>query len=201
MRTKLVLMSFLTFCLMATNVFAQNRWGIMGGVNFNTSVSSTESFKWSPGGYIGGLYDIQLTKSWYIQPQLLFSYEENDPKGMQLNAFNSQYALTLPVLVSFKVEMSKALALRISAGPYVQYALFGRNKELYADASGKNPYTKLGWWHHDLGEHFTYGLKGGLALEGKHFFTFVDCKYSLKSSPLNYGGHGLTLSAGIGYKF
>lgn len=29
MKTKLVLMSFVTFCLMATTAVAQNRWGIM----------------------------------------------------------------------------------------------------------------------------------------------------------------------------
>ena len=52
-----------------------------------------------------------------------------------------------------------------------------------------------------FGNHFTYGLKGGVSVEHKHWFVSMDCKYSLKTNFVNYGGHGLTLSAGIGYKF
>lgn len=179
---------------------AQNRWGVMGGANLSTS--SAKDFKWKAGGYIGGLYDIRLSGSWYIQPQLLFLYEENDSKDKaSYRAFYSQYALTLPVLASFKINMDDALALRINAGPYLQYALFGRDRRNYSDESGKNIQTGLGWWHADFGDRFTYGLKAGLSLEGKHWFGTIDCKYSLKKNFVNYEGHGLSLSAGIGYKF
>lgn len=172
----------------------------MGGANLSTT--SSEGFKWRLGGYVGGLYDIQLSNSWYIQPQLQFSYEENESKDKaSAKAFYSQYALTLPVLASFKVNLSDALALRINAGPYLQYALFGRDRHCYSDESGKNVQGGLGWWHADFSDHFTYGLKAGLALEGKHWFGIIDCKYSLKKSFVNYDGHALTLSAGIGYKF
>lgn len=188
MRTKLLLLSFLTLCLTVTTSFAQNRWGIMGGANLSTS--SARDVKWRPGGYIGGLYDIKLSDSWYIQPQLLFTYEETKSKGkVQTDAFLSQYSLTLPILASFKVQLDDAFALRINAGPYIQYALFG-NEQKYGE-----------WWHADFSDHFTYGLKGGVALEHKHWFLSLDCKYSLKKSFLNNEGHGLTLSAGIGYKF
>ena len=186
MRKKFILILFSFFITLP--LLAQNHWGIMGGANLSTTTA--EGFKWRAGGYVGGLYDVQLSESWYVQPQLLFSYEENKSKNVsKTDVFFSQYALTLPVLASFRVRLSDAFFMRVNAGPYVQYALFGNQQE-YGE-----------WWHADFGDHFTYGLKGGLALESKHWFGTIDCKYSLKKSFVNYDGHGLTFSAGIGYKF
>lgn len=189
MKSTFLRVSLMTLCLMASiTSFAQNRWGIMSGVNLSTS--SAKDFGWRTGGYVGGLYDIRLTDSWYIQPQLLFSYEANKREAGALpKFFRSQYALTLPVLASFKVQMSDDFSLRINAGPYVQYAMFG-NEQKYGE-----------WWHADFGDHFTYGLKGGLAAEYRRWFFSADCKYSLRKSFLNADGHGLTLLLGLGYKF
>jgi hypothetical protein len=172
--------------VIAFSATAQSHWGVISGANFSTS--SAKNTGWRTGGYVGALYDILLGNSWYIQPQLLYSYEENEKKdGSNLY---SQHAFTLPVLASFKVRLNDAFSMRINAGPYLQYAMFGRNKEKWG-----------GWWHADFGDHFTYGLKGGIALEHKHCFFSMDGKYSLKKSFLNNEGHGLTLSVGIGYKF
>lgn len=74
MKTKLLLMSLVALCFMVTTSFAQNRWGIIGGANLPTSTAHSSGLwsafdsKWKAGGYIGGLYDIQLNSSWYIQP-------------------------------------------------------------------------------------------------------------------------------------
>ncbi|EOS15155.1 porin family protein [Phocaeicola sartorii] len=197
---KIYISVFFFFLISVFHISAQNRWGIIGGANLSTS--SAKDFGWRTGGYIGGLYDIRLSESWYIQPQLLYSYEENSTKdNSHIDIFYSQHALTLPVLASFKVPLSDAFSLRINVGPYIQYALFGRNGRSSIDMNGEVIPKKLGWWHADFGDHFTYGLKGGLALEHRHLFLSMDCKYSLKKSFLNYDGHGTTLSVGIGYKF
>lgn len=213
MKTKLVWTALVICCLTATTAVAQNRWGIMGGVNMSTSsskgfgwqadgsVGGLYNFGWRAGGYIGGLYDIRLTDSWYIQPQLLYAYEENQTKGTSpVDVFYSRHSLVLPVLASFRIPLSREWALRINAGPYVQYDLFGRNRLGYSDENG-SVRTGLGWWHADFGKRFTYGVKGGITLEHNHWFVSFDGKYSLKKSFLNANGHGLTLSAGIGYKF
>lgn len=213
MRIKLLLASLVTFCSMATTTFTQNRWGIIGGGNLSTSTAHSSEWssvdsKWRGGGYIGGLYDIRLNDSWYIQPQLIFSYEVDRAKYLSgkkvsddLDVSARTYSLTLPVLASFKVNLNDALSLRINAGPYVQYALFGRDRTLSFDESSKqsHSYTSnldLSFWN-----RFTCGLKGGVSLEQKHWFFSVDTKYSLMRSDLNHNGHSLTLSAGIGYKF
>ncbi|EKC73382.1 protein containing Asparagine synthase domain protein, partial [human gut metagenome] len=53
---------------------AQNSWGIVGGGLFSKSLSRDARF--SLGGYAGGMYDVHVKNSWYVQPQLLFTYEE-----------------------------------------------------------------------------------------------------------------------------
>lgn len=203
MKTKLVLMSFVTFCLMATTAVAQNRWGIMGGGLMSKSTVDGSYFR--GGGYIGTLYDIKVSDSWFIQPQLLFNYEEFRTHGAKYVSsdtdFYSKFSVDLPVLVSFKVMLGSQTNLRINAGPYVSMALFGRKRETYIKGPENLPHVGLGTWGMSVGDRITYGVKGGLSLETKHFFYSVDCKYSLGKHELFQNGHGLTLSAGIGYKF
>lgn len=212
MKQKGIIMLILVICSLIAS--AQNRWGLMAGANLSTSTAhssdpwSAFDSKWKAGGYIGGLYDIQLNDSWYIQPQLIFSYEVDRAKYLSgkkvsddLDVSARMYSLTLPVLASLKVNLNDALSLRINAGPYLQYALSGRDRTLSFDESSKqsHSYTSnldLSFWN-----RFTCGLKGGVSLEQKHWFFSVDAKYSLMRSDLNHNGHSLTLSAGIGYKF
>ncbi len=212
MKTRLLLLSLLTLCLTVSNSFAQNRWGIIGGVNLSTStahdVGSWSKFdsKWRTGGYVGGLYDIRLHESWYIQPQLVFSYEvdrteyvDGKKTSGNVDVSTRMYSLTLPILASFKVDLHNDLALRISAGPYLQYAMFGKDRTLFGEGSKQQVYTSswsMGFW-----KHFICGVKGGISLERNHWLFSVDSKYSLMRHSLNHHGHGLTLSAGIGYKF
>ena len=77
MKAKLLFLMSL-FMIVVFSAAAQNRWGVVGGVNLSTT--SAKGFKWRAGGYVGGLYDIRLSESWYIQPQLILTYEENDSK-------------------------------------------------------------------------------------------------------------------------
>ena len=184
---------------MALSANAQNQWGVIGGVNMSTS--SAENMKWKVGGYVEALYDIRLSDSWYLQPQLIYSYEENETKAVQgFSDFCSQHALTLPVLASYKVGLGDNDALRISAGPYLQYAMFGRYRSIVIDDK-ENARQSLEWWHSSFGDRFTYGIKGGIGYEHGHFMLNADCKYSLRKSFLNNDGHGLSLSVGVGYKF
>jgi len=195
---KLLIISILALSA-ALSASAQNRFGIMGGVNMSNT--STEGFSWRTGGYLGGLYDIQLTPSWYVQPQLIFSYEENKSKGnSSLDGFYSQYAVTLPVLASYNIGLGGSTSLRINAGPYLQYAMFGRDYQQMIYDNNKTA-TAKGWWHQDFSDHFTYGVKTGLSLDFNHVFVSADYKYSLRKSMLNADGHGSTFSIGLGYKF
>ncbi|MCD7923773.1 MAG: PorT family protein [Bacteroides sp.] len=203
MRIKLFLVSLVTLCLMATTTFAQNRWGIMGGGLMSKSTVDGSYFR--GGGYIGGLYDIKVSDSWFIQPQLLFNYEEYRTDGAKYVSshtdFYSKFSVDLPVMASFNVAIGSHTNLRINAGPYISMALFGRERAACIKGPENLPHVGLGTWGMSVGDRITYGVKGGLSLETKHFFYSVDCKYSLNKHQLFQDGHGLTLSAGIGYKF
>ncbi len=191
-----LLLGIALLCL-AIPSLAQSRFGILGGGSLSTS--SAKDSKVKPGYFVGGLYDIKVCDNFYIQPQLLFSYEENELKNTE-TGFYSQYGLTLPVLASFKVNLDNGLSLRFNAGPYLKYALFGHDKHTVIFSDNKESVAQ-GWWHQDFGDHFTYGVKAGLSLEAKHLFYFIDGKYSLKKNMLNFYGHGYTVNLGLGYKF
>lgn len=195
MKIKQILLCMLLACFVIPS-FAQNRWGIVGGGLF--SKSTTKEARFRLGGYAGGTYDINIHDSWYIQPQLLFTYEEfstNTELGPDF--FVSKYNLDLPVLASYNIALSNKWNLRINAGPYLSYAMFGKERAI--DYSyGKSMHSSLGWWSHDFLDRFTYGGKAGISLESEHFIYTIDGKCSLRKKPF---GRGISLSAGVGYKF
>lgn len=179
---------------------AQNSFGLMGGVN--SSTSSTKDVGWRTGGFIGGYYDISFTDWFSLQPRLILSYQENQykenlllPSG-QSSRFFSQWNITLPVLASFKFQLASETTLRLNAGPYVQYAVFGRDRQQVSPTE-----SRLGWWHHSFKDKLTYGAQIGAQLNYKQFFGTIDYKHSLKRSPLNMDGFENTWQVGIGYKF
>ena len=76
------ILATIVILLGATTVNGQSGLGLMGGVN--TSTSTADDVKWRVGGFIGGLYDIQFNDWFYLQPRLVFSYQENLPDELWL---------------------------------------------------------------------------------------------------------------------
>lgn len=182
------------YILSTIAVSAQNEYSVFGA--FNMSTSSASKVKTNVGGSVGALYNLRLTDSWWVQPRLVLGYQENESKSdAQVDAFASQWVVTLPLLMSFKTDISPAWALRINAGPYLQYAVFGRNKKATNDG------YVLGWWHLNFGNHFTYGGQIGLSACYGKWMGLIDFKHSLHRSTLNLGGFENTVSVGLGYNF
>lgn len=195
MKIKQILLCMLLACFILP-ASAQSRWGIVGGGLFSKSLSHDARF--TLGGYAGGTYDIKINNSWYIQPQLLFSYEEFRTKtDLGTDLFFSKFNLDLPLLASYNVALNNKWNLRINAGPYLSYAMFGRDKTIDY-IYGEKMHSSLGWWHQDFLDHFTYGAKAGISFEAGHFVYTIDGKCSLRKKPF---GRGISLSAGVGYKF
>lgn len=195
MKIKQILLCMLLACFLLP-ASAQHRWGIVGGGLFSKSLSKDASF--SLGGYAGGTYDIRLSGSWYFEPQLLFTYEEFRTKShLGTDFFFSKFNLELPLLASYNIALSNRWNLRVNAGPYLSYALFGRDKTIDYSYGGEM-HSSLGWWHEDFLDHFAYGGIAGISLESAHFVYTVGGKCSLRKKPF---GRGVSLSAGVGYKF
>ena len=184
---KKIVMTLCAF-LLALSVNAQKGFGLMGGVNVSTS--SADYMDWRVGGFIGGLYNIQLKNNFYLQPRLVLSYQENQ----RTPEFYSQWNVSIPVLASYRMKMSECTALRLNAGPYVQYAVFGREKPFLNDGA-------LGWWHMDFSDKITYGGQVDVQFEYKKFFATLDYKHSFRRSKLNMDGYENTIRLGVGYKF
>ena len=180
MKIKQILLCMLLACFILP-ASAQNSWGIVGGGLFSKSLSRDARF--SLGGYAGGMYDVHVKNSWYVQPQLLFTYEEFRSKTrLGTDSFFSKFNLELPILASYNVALNNKWNLRINAGPYLSYAMFGRDKSIdYAYGNGMH--SSLGWWHQDFPDHFTYGGRAGVSLESEHFIYTIDGKCSLRKRP------------------
>lgn len=150
MKIKQILLCMLLACFILP-ASAQNSWGIVGGGLFSKSLSRDARF--SLGGYAGGMYDVHVKNSWYVQPQLLFTYEEFRSKTrLGTDSFFSKFNLELPILASYNVALNNKWNLRINAGPYLSYAMFGRDKSIdYAYGNGMH--SSLGWWHQDFPDH------------------------------------------------
>lgn len=135
MKIKQILLCMLLACFILP-ASAQNSWGIVGGGLFSKSLSRDARF--SLGGYAGGMYDVHVKNSWYVQPQLLFTYEEFRSKTrLGTDSFFSKFNLELPILASYNVALNNKWNLRINAGPYLSYAMFGRDKSIdYAYGNG-----------------------------------------------------------------
>lgn len=177
---------------------AQNNLGVFGNLSLSTSSSSGAQTK--AGGGFGMLYDINVAENLSVQPRLMLSYQEYERKqasmrqGLYQSPYYSQWNVTVPVLASYKFRLSDALNLRIGAGPYIQYAAFGRNKTLTTGGE------KLGWWHESFGQHLSFGLQGGLELDYGRWFLLVDGSHSLVKRKITLDGHATTTSLSIGYR-
>ena len=121
MKIKQILLCMLLACFILP-ASAQNSWGIVGGGLFSKSLSRDARF--SLGGYAGGMYDVHVKNSWYVQPQLLFTYEEFRSKTrLGTDSFFSKFNLELPILASYNVALNNKWNLRINAGPYLSLSL------------------------------------------------------------------------------
>lgn len=133
-------------------------------------------------GFRGGLFiDVRLAKMLYLQPGLFYSYQRTSNKfsnsynetfdetpsvtGLVTDSYLEKYStsyLELPILLSFRISLSRKSSLDISVGPYVACALAGVCKfsgsmdapslegsdgnsyKMHADVSGKANLFKPG---------------------------------------------------------
>ena len=209
---KLILIVCAVMSAMAMN--AQNKFGVMGGANL--SAPSTENAQWRLGGFIGGMYNYQMNDWFSLQPRLLLTYQENQRewKGVSISnenggnkEFYSQWAISLPILASFRVMKTDNMGLRLNVGPYFQYALGGKEKKPYygysiQGASGQpTSISSKHSWDYSSDDKFTMGAQIGAQFDYKKMFFTFDYKHSFIRSQLNCNGFENTLQLGVGYKF
>lgn len=211
---KLILIVCAVMSAMAMN--AQNKFGVMGGANL--SAPSVDGAQWRMGGYVGGMYNLQLNNWFALQPRLLLTYQENQRewKGLSVSnenggnkEFYSQWAISLPILASFRVMKTDNMGLRLNVGPYFQYALGGKEQKPYyaynphGASEGGQPtgVTSKHSWDYSSDDKFTMGAQIGAQFDYKKMFFTFDYKHSFIRSQLNCNGFENTFQFGVGYKF
>ena len=108
MKIKQILLCMLLACFILP-ASAQNSWGIVGGGLFSKSLSRDARF--SLGGYAGGMYDVHVKNSWYVQPQLLFTYEEFRSKTrLGTDSFFSKFTPKEPKFFPLLKQLSDVLS-------------------------------------------------------------------------------------------
>ena len=156
---------------------------------------------------------------WFsLQPRLLLTYQENQRewKGVSISnenggnkEFYSQWAISLPILASFRVMKTDNMGLRLNVGPYFQYALGGKEiKPSYAYVLPGTPDTGIPHgmspkrsWDYSSDDKFTMGAQIGAQFDYKKMFFTFDYKHSFIRSQLNCNGFENTFQLGVGYKF
>ncbi|MBE6256424.1 MAG: porin family protein [Prevotella sp.] len=210
---KLILIVCAVMSAMTMN--AQSGFGLMGGANL--SAPSGDGAQWRMGGFIGGMYNYQMNDWFSLQPSLLLSYQENQrdwkdkltSNGFGNKEFYSQWAISLPILASFRVMKADNMGLRLNVGPYFQYALGGKEiKPSYAYVLPGTPDTGIPHgmspkrsWDYSSDDKFTMGAQIGAQFDYKKMFFTFDYKHSFIRSQLNCNGFENTFQLGVGYKF
>lgn len=155
----------------------ETTWGIRGGLNLSNlagkytgNVGEGESksdyepdFKSRVGFHLGVIVDLGLSEKFSIQPGLYYTtrgakLEQSDDEEKYTEKYNLSY-LQLPILASYKINLSDDIKWHINAGPYVAYGLGGKVKweSSYDGESEKGDYKAFGVADEDSDED-----KGGL---------------------------------------
>ncbi|MFV0312415.1 MAG: porin family protein [Dysgonomonas sp.] len=188
-----------TVLLLFISITGYSQFGVTGGIN----LSSLRIIKDYPsdgaimriGAHIGGFYEVRLFNNFYLQPQLLFSYDPTSVKrkldnGQDVIDTRNGYYLNLPVMLSYKIPIKESNRLGFDFGAYWSHGLFGRGKVIRPDDSGDRGSAPL----FEYGGYNDLGLIGGVRYELNDYIFSARTRYGLNDVTL-------LLMLSVGYKF
>lgn len=119
------------------------------------------------GFHVGGVVDIPITNGFYIQPGLLFttrgagekySYSEPGYSEEATTKYRPIY-LEIPVLASFRADVSRTVNVQVNVGPHFAFGLGGKCKESYSDSDGISESVKYPFFGESTDEEDHFGAK------------------------------------------
>lgn len=177
--------------------FAQDiNWGVRASLGFGHAVGSIKSddFKYPDQKYgakvgfsIGGIADIKLTESIYLQPGLYY-INKGYSSSVEYRGFKSKETTTLhyfeiPVLASYRYSINNDFELQGNFGPYIAVGLGGKvkwsEKEDNIELNGN--YPAFGVDEKELRgdlKRFDFGLSFGAGVTMKEHY-YAGIKYDL----------------------
>ena len=181
-----------------------SRWSVYAGANMShffvkPYIEGSKSYKCGFGGFLGGGYDFRFTPQWSLAPQVEIAYIDNGAKLSDKSLeeygaanWHDSWNLMVPVVASFRFNVSEKVGLRIGAGPYIQYAFAAREY---------NPFTlEKVKCSGSIGTRFNFGTIEEIAVEtGRHFSYMLRFQYPFLKG--TWTRKTLTVSLGVKYSF
>ncbi len=179
--------------------------GIRGGVNFAKQTVSSDGYSFSPKNNVGfnaGIsVDIPMLESLYLQSGLYYTvkgYKLEDEEYSYTETCTPAY-LELPILASYRYNISDYTQLQINFGPYLAYGIAGKYK--WEDNDGEEDDDDK--YFDDDTNKFDAGLAFGAGVTFGHIFVGINYDLGLTNILKDSEGSlkNRCLSINVGYNF
>ena len=210
MKKKLI--TTLLLLLVCLSGYSQISWNAKAGVNISNVINSGDvNFK--PGYQFGVGMDYYFNDHWGIQPSLLLiskgfkdkgdyyfpPFIENSEKLKSYDITNNKVYVELPLLLTYRFNVSEKLKLIFSGGGYIAYGITGKFKNTNTLLDGSKRKDKVDSFSAGV-EKFDTGLAAGAALEYNDKYSIgLSSDFGLKSTQARFKNRTYGLS--FGYRF
>ena len=210
MKKKLI--TTLLLLLVCLSGYSQISWNAKAGVNISNTINSGDvDFK--PGYQFGVGMDYYFNDHWGIQPSLLLiskgfkdkgdyyfpPFIENSEKLKSYDITNNKVYVELPLLLTYRFNVSEKLKLIFSGGGYIAYGITGKFKNTNTLLDGSKRKDKVDSFSAGV-EKFDTGLAAGAALEYNDKYSIgLSSDFGLKSTQARFKNRTYGLS--FGYRF
>ena len=208
MKKKLI--TTLLLLLVCLSGYSQISWNAKAGVNISNTINSGDvDFK--PGYQFGVGMDYYFNNHWGIQPSLMLiskgykikgDYPPFINKSEQLKSYDitdNKVYVELPLLLTYRFNVSEKLKLIFSGGGYIAYGITGKFKNTNTLLDGSKRKDKVDSFSAGV-EKFDTGLAAGAALEYNDKYSIgLSSDFGLKSTQARFKNRTYGLS--FGYRF
>jgi len=212
MKKKLI--ATLLLFLVCLSGYSQISWNAKAGVNISNIINFGDvNFK--PGYQFGVGMDYYFNDHWGIQPSIMLITKGYKSKGDNFNSFYSAqyinqelmlYEITdnkvyveLPLLLTYRFNVSEKLKLIFSGGGYIAYGITGKFKNTNTLLDGSKRKDKVDSFSAGV-EKFDTGLAAGAALEYNDKYSIgLSSDFGLRTTQARFKNRTYGLS--LGYRF
>ena len=204
------LATILLLLLVSLSGYSQMSWKVKAGVNIS-DITNWELADYKPGYQFGVGMDYYFNDHWGIQPSLMLiskgykikgDYPPFINKSEQLKSYDitdNKVYVELPLLLTYRFNVSEKLKLIFSGGGYIAYGIAGKTKNTATLLNGSIRKEKMDSFSEGV-EKFDTGLAAGTTLEYKEKYSIgLSGDFGLKSTQSTFKNRTYGLS--FGYRF